>query len=267
MDLNRGHGTWQRVEPRGGVVIKLIAANVLFYILQLVLIRTSFTDLLSLQPHLVATRGYVWQIVSYMFLHDETNLLHIVLNMFIIWMFGRTLEDIWGSRRFLRFYFACGIGGALLSFLFAYNTKVLGASAAAYGILLAYGVLFPNQRLLLWFFLPIRARTLVIGLVIFEIFMGLSIQDGIAHFAHLGGMAAALLLLRKEYQLRRLGAYIAGLFSRIPLRISFDRDKDTRGNAEKVDSILDKIAEKGYENLTETEKRILEKYSDDSRDQ
>lgn len=249
--------------PGGGVVLKLIAVNVAVFIVQLALIRTAFTDLLALHPRLVLTRGYVWQLVTYMFLHGD--LFHIAINMFIIWMFGRTLEDIWGSRRFLRFYAACGLGGAVFSFVFAYNTAVIGASAAAYGILLAYGVLFPNQRLLLWFFLPIKARTLVIALVLVELVKGLSVSDGIAHFAHLGGMAAALLFLRGDYRLRRAGSFVSRLFSRFPVKISFDGDK-RRDDAEKVDSILDKIAEKGYENLTETERRILDRYSEDSRE-
>lgn len=262
MDFMRGNGSWRRIEPGAGVVLKLVAANVAVFLLQLVLFRTSFTDLLALHPRLVITRGYIWQIISYMFLHGDV--FHIAINMFIIWMFGRELERIWGSRRFLRFYLACGIGGAAFSFAFAYNTAVIGASAAAYGILLAYGILFPNQRLLLWFFLPIRARTLVIALVFIELVKGFSVSDGIAHFAHLGGMAAALVFLRREHQLRRFGSYVAGLFTRIPFRISFDADENRSRNAEKVDSILDKIAEKGYENLTETERRILERYSEDS---
>jgi membrane associated rhomboid family serine protease len=264
MDYGRGYGTWQRIEPGGGAVLKIVVANVAVFLLQLVLIRTSFTDLLALHPRLVVTRGYVWQIVTYMFLHG--GVFHIAINMFIIWMFGRTLEQVWGSRRFVLFYFACGLGGALFSFIFAYNATVIGASAAGYGILLAYAVLFPNQRLLLWFFLPIRARTLVIALVVIELVEGLTVSDGIAHFAHIGGMAAALIFLRDEYQLRRLRARISSAFSRFPIRFSFDRDEKPRDDTEKVNSILDKIAEKGYENLTEAERRILERYSDDSRD-
>ncbi|MDD3642728.1 MAG: rhomboid family intramembrane serine protease [Candidatus Krumholzibacteria bacterium] len=264
MDFGRGDGIWRRVEPGRGVIVKIVAANVAVFLLQLVLMRTSFTDLLALHPRLVLTRGYIWQIISYMFLHG--GVFHLAINMFIIWMFGRTLEDIWGSRRFLRFYFACGLGGAALSFVFALNTAVIGASAAAYGILLAYGVLFPNQQLLLWFFLPIRARTLVIALILIELFEGFSVNDGTAHFAHLGGMAAALIFLRREYQLRRFWAYIRGLAPGLPSWIRTGRGGSRGGDSGKVDSILDKIADKGYENLTEAERRILERYSEDRPD-
>ena len=153
-----------------------------------------------------------------------------------------------------------------MSFVFAFNTLVIGASAAAYGILLAFGVLFPNQRILLWFLFPVKARTLVIALAILELVKGLSVSDGIAHFAHLGGMAAALIFLRGEHRLRGLRSFFSDLAGRFPVRISFDRDAETEDSALKVDSILDKISKKGYENLTETEKRILERYADRSRE-
>jgi membrane associated rhomboid family serine protease len=251
--------------PGGGVVTKIIVANALVFLLQIILIRTPFDRFMALSPRLVLTRGYVWQLVTYMFLHGD--LFHLAINMFIIWMFGRTLEQVWGSSRFLKFYFACGIGGAVFSFVFAYGTAVIGASAAAYGILLAFGILFPNQQLLLWFILPVRARTLVIVLAILELIKGLSISDGIAHFAHLGGMAAALLLLRGDYQFRRLGRFFSGLVAKSPIKFSFDRNEGSGDyDTEKIDSILDKISEKGYENLSETEKRILEKYSEENDD-
>jgi membrane associated rhomboid family serine protease len=227
-------------------------------------------EYLALTPKLVLTRGYVWQMVSYMFLHYD--FWHIALNMFVIWMFGRTLEQIWGGQRFLIFYLACGIGGALFSFLFAYNTSVIGASAAAYGILLAFAILFPNQRLLLWFVLPIKARTLAIGLAVITLLLGIRGGGNIAHFAHLGGMAAALFMMRGEYQFRRLRNTVRNWLSKIPVKISFDRDEHGSSSngqppdMEKINSILDKISEKGYSNLSETERRILEKYSDEERD-
>lgn len=269
MNFYRGYTSQQTLGSRGGVIMKLVVANAAVFLLQQVLIQTPFTGFFALSPRLVVTRGHLWRIVTYMFLHGD--LMHIAINMFIIWMFGRTLEQIWGSARFLRFYFACGIGGAALSFVFAYNTLVIGASAAAYGILLAYGVLFPNQQILLWFFFPVRAKTLVIGLAILELVKGLSVSDGIAHFAHLGGMAAALILLRGERRLRGLRSFFSGLAERFPVRISLDREdgdkeQDDSDETRKVDSILDKISRKGYENLTETEKRILERYADQPRD-
>jgi membrane associated rhomboid family serine protease len=269
---NRNFSNFQR---RGNmldsVIVRLIIANVVVFIFQQLPVGMQISKYLMLTPKLVLTRGYVWQILTYMFLHDSF-IRHLGLNMFVIWMFGRTLEQVWGSSRFLRFYFACGLGGAVFSFIFAFNTPVLGASAAAYGILLAFAIMFPNQRLLLWFVFPVKARTLVIGLILLSLILGIRGTGNIAHFAHLGGMAAALIMMRGEYQFRHFRNFIRDRFSKIPVKISFDRNEQgpstgrKESSAEKIDSILDKISEKGYENLSETERHILEKYSEEERD-
>jgi membrane associated rhomboid family serine protease len=265
------HSGYQRQgKPLDSVIIRLIIANFAIFILQQLPIGVQVVRYLALTPRLVLARGYVWQMVTYMFLHDSL-IRHLGLNMFVIWMFGRTLEQVWGSTRFLKFYFACGLGGALFSFIFAYNNSVIGASAASYGILLAFAIMFPNQRLLLWFVIPVKARTVVIALVVISIVLGISGTGNIAHFAHLGGMAAALFMMRGEYQFRRLRNFVRDTLSKIPVKISLDREKQdpasgsTGSSAEKIDSILDKISEKGYENLSETERRILEKYSEEER--
>ncbi len=261
--------------PLDSVIVRIIIANAVMFILSWMPISRSLMGYLALTPKLVLTRGYVWQMVTYMFLHAD--FWHITLNMFVIWMFGRTLEQIWGGTRFLKFYIACGLGGAVFSFLFAYNTPVIGASAAAYGILLAFAVMFPNQRLLLWFVIPVKARNLAIGLAVLSLVLGIRGGGNIAHFAHLGGMAAALIMMRGEYQFRRFRNYISGKLSKIPVKVSFDGDsrdgesgKPSTGRQEsdmdKIDSILDTISDKGYENLSETERRILERYSEQERE-
>lgn len=268
---NRNFSNFQRRgNPLDSVIVRLIIANVVVFIFQQLPVGMQISKYLMLTPKLVLTRGYVWQVITYMFLHDSF-IRHLGLNMFVIWMFGRTLEQVWGSSRFLRFYFACGLGGAAFSFIFAYNTPVLGASAAAYGILLAFAIMFPNQRLLLWFVFPVKARTLVIGLILLSLILGIRGTGNIAHFAHLGGMAAALIMMRGEYQFRHFRNFIRDRFSKIPVKISFGRNEQgpstdrKESSAEKIDSILDKISEKGYENLSETERHILEKYSEEER--
>ncbi len=261
--------------PLDSVIVRIIIANAAMFILTWMPIGRPITAYLALTPKLVLTRGYVWQMVTYMFLHAD--FWHITLNMFVIWMFGRTLEQIWGGTRFLKFYLACGLGGAVFSFLFAYNTPVIGASAASYGILLAFAVMFPNQRLLLWFVIPVKARNLAIGLAILSLVMGIRGGGNIAHFAHLGGMAAALVMLRGEYQFRRFRNFISSRLPKIPVKVSFDGDRDDgerqeapagvqESDMDKIDSILDSISDKGYENLSETERRILEKYSELERE-
>ena len=268
---NRDYSSFQkRSKPLDSVIIRLIIANFVVFFLQQIPVGVLITDHLALTPRLVLTRGYVWQMLTYMFLHDSF-IRHLGLNMFVIWMFGRTLEQVWGGTRFLKFYFACGLGGAVFSFLFAYNTPVIGASAASYGILLAFAIMFPNQRLLLWFVIPVKARTVVIALIVISLVMGIRGTGNIAHFAHLGGMAAALIMMRGEYQFRRFRNFFRDALSKIPVKISLDRDEQgpaagrKESSVEKIDSILDKISEKGYENLSETERRILERYSEEER--
>jgi membrane associated rhomboid family serine protease len=148
----------------GSVVNQIILINVIIYVIEMILARTSFIEMFGLTPRLVVTKGYVWQIVTYMFLHG--GIWHIGLNMFIIWMFGTPLEGVWGSNRFLNYYLLCGLGGALLSFVFSFNTTIIGASGAGYGILLAYAVLFPYNEIYVWGLVPVRARTFVIFMII-----------------------------------------------------------------------------------------------------
>jgi len=176
------------------VVRQIVIVNVAVFILEIALNRTGFIDFFGLLPRLVVTKGYVWQLVTYMFLHG--GFWHLFLNMFIIYMFGSALEQVWGADRFLRYYFACGLGAAAFSFVFSFNTSVIGASGAGYGILLAYAILFPYAEVYIWGLFPVRARTLVIFLTIIEFVSGITGGDGIAHFAHLGGMAAGFLYLK-----------------------------------------------------------------------
>jgi membrane associated rhomboid family serine protease len=186
----------------GSVVNQIIVINVIIYVIQVILARSSFIDIFGLTPHVVLSRGYVWQLVTYMFLHGSPW--HLLLNMFIIWMFGTPLEGVWGSNRFLNYYIACGLGGALLRFLFSFNTTVIGASGAGYGILLAYAILFPYSEIYVWGLFPVRARTLVIFMIVIELVSGITGKDGVAHFAHLGGMGAGFIYLKSDRWMRRL---------------------------------------------------------------
>ena len=162
------------------------------------------------------------QLVTYMFMH--ANFQHIFFNMFAVWMFGRTLEHVLGSKRFLTYYMVCGIGAGLVQELVQYvqyamelshyenvNTGLaiipmaeflnmmttVGASGAVYGILLAFGMLFPESRMFVFPLpFPIKAKFFVIGYAVIELFSGFgSSGDGIAHFAHLGGMIFGFLLI------------------------------------------------------------------------
>ncbi len=136
----------------------------------------------------------VWQPLSYMFMH--ANLTHIVFNMFNLWMFGAAMENFWGTKRFLFYYLVCGIGAGLLYMLLPGLHVTVGASAAVYGLLLAFGMTFPNEYIYLYFLMPIKTKWFITGMIAIELLQGIFYSyDGIAHFAHLGGMLIGFLLI------------------------------------------------------------------------
>ena len=143
-----------------------------------------------------------WQLVTYGFLHSKTQLGHIFFNMFGLWMFGRDLERMMGPQRFLTYYMTCVIGAGIVQLIFAETQgavyPTLGASGGLFGILLAYGMAFPNRTVMLLFPpIPMPAKFFVIVYGLLELFLGFSgLAPGIAHFAHLGGMLFGFLLLR-----------------------------------------------------------------------
>lgn len=243
------------------IVSKIIAANVIVFLLQ-VIFRPQFTNIFALIPRDVVQNFYFWQPLTYMFLHG--GFFHLFFNMLMTWFLGSTLEAVWGDQKFLKYYLACGLGGALSMIVFNYNSMVVGASAAVFGLYVAYGILFPNNHVYLYFLFPIRAKYFVTFLALIQVAYGISGPSGIAYFAHLGGMATGLLFFRREIMhsgfWRRASGW-AGDYKKTR-RQEFEGQESA-----KIDSILDKIASKGYDNLTNTEKRILENYSRKQRDE
>ncbi len=164
----------------------------------------------------------LYQLFTYMFMHGGFE--HLFFNMFAVWMFGRVLEQVWGPRRFLFYYIVCGVGAGLIQELVQYiqyatvlsgydsvnmggnyvipmsdylnMMTTVGASGAIYAILLAFGMIFPNQPIYLYFLLPMKAKYFVMGYAVLELIFGMSQRgDGIAHFAHLGGMLFGFILI------------------------------------------------------------------------
>lgn len=204
------------------VTRNLLIINVLVFMATLVAQRYGFdpTDLFGLH-FFMASDFRIWQLVTYMFLHG--GFAHIFFNMFALWMFGRIMEQSWGSKRFLIFYFVCGIGAGLTQEIVQYIQYVtelsqyqqvnlgyttvpmstylnmlttVGASGAIYGILLGFGLTYPNERLFVFPLpVPIKAKYFVIGYAVIELLAGLGAGDNVAHFAHLGGMVFGYLLL------------------------------------------------------------------------
>ena len=240
----------------GTVVGKLIIANVAAFVLQL-LFRPYFDQLFALQPRAVVQNLYVWKLVSYMFLHG--GVWHLLFNMVVLFFFGSVLEMVWGARRFLQYYLVCGVGAGLLHMAVSYNSAVIGASGATYALLMAYAIMYPNQYVLLMFALPVKVKYLVVGITVFDLLMGIQGGDGIAHFAHLGGALTGLFFFRNEIR-RKIGVS-TGSKHKWKAFVHDRRERQADNESTNIDSILDKISAKGYENLTTTEKRILENYS------
>lgn len=189
----------------------LIFANCAIYILQLLFVDSTLFGrpiLLSfnLMPFDVLRRGEIWQLVTYMFLHASIG--HILFNMLTLWMFGAAVEQTWGTRRFLQYYFTCGIGAGVcvvfanLIFGDVYQ-RTIGASGAIYGVLLAFGMLFPDTEILLMFLFPIKAKFAV---MIFGAIAFLSSLEGggtVSNLAHLGGMLVGYIYIRSQFSSRR----------------------------------------------------------------
>ncbi len=219
----------------------------------------------------------VWQLVTYMFMHG--GLMHLVMNMLPLWMFGMELENDWGAKKFLTYYVICGIGAGLTNLfigpLFSSVGPTVGASGAIFGVLLAFGMLYPDRPVFMYFLLPMRARYFVVLYIILELMALRGPDDGIAHFAHLGGAAVGFLyilidrkdnfgkqLWRKTQQRFRTPEY-AERYSASPREEVSDAkyhdvgEDNNHVTQQHIDEILDKISQNGYQSLSEEEKRIL----------
>jgi membrane associated rhomboid family serine protease len=189
--------------PLSSAMKALIGANVAVFFLQLFV--PSITDTFGLVPFLTIRRLWIWQVVTYMFLHG--GLIHILFNMLALWMFGTELERTWGTRYFLKFYFVTGIGAGILTVLFSllpfdaseqlYRSNVIGASGAIYGLLLAYGMYFPDRPIYMYLLFPIPAKYFVIIMGAIAFYASLSnAGGGVANATHLGGLLVAYLYLK-----------------------------------------------------------------------
>lgn len=184
----------------------LLIVNVGVYLLYFFSARfgaSAIFDFFGLIPSQFV-RGAVWQVATYLFLHDPNGVAHILFNMLALWMFGADLERTWGTKRFLEFYFICGVGAGLCvvvaNFLASLaNSFTIGASGAIYGLLAAYAVLFPDRTIFFNFLFPIKAKyyALIIGAII--LLNSFAAPGGqVSHFAHLGGMVIGYLYLKTK---------------------------------------------------------------------
>ncbi len=197
------------------VTKNIIIINAIIWVAQFVLLRRGGVDLTQqFGLFFPASENFrIYQLVTYMFLHDPYSFSHVFFNMFAVFMFGRTLEHVWGPKRFLTYYMVTGIGAGLIQLLVIYlrasavippemfsmiGSVTVGASGAVFGILLAFGMLFPNAQLfIIPFPFPIKAKWFVIGYGLLELAFGVANRtgDNVAHFAHLGGMLFGIFMI------------------------------------------------------------------------
>ncbi len=226
-----------------------------------------FITLFSLFPALIVKLGWVWQVFTYMFLHG--GFFHIFFNMYALYLFGKPLEDRWGNREFLFFYMFSGVGAGIITF--AWNLfrnpfiPTIGASGAIFGVVLAFGLEFPDAMLLLFFFIPVRAKYAAFIFGGIELVMILTgTMQGIGHFTHLAGLLFGYIYyvwrIRGSYRVKKLrGNRVTSKRSGpgITKRFHLVKDRDKANVIAQARLIKRKLDDGTH--LTQSEERFLDK--------
>lgn len=240
----------------------LISVNFGIFVLQsLSQSEALFFPLFGLVPKSVWSERMIWQPFTYLFLHG--GIWHVLINMFVLWMFGSELERLWGRHEFLKFYFITGIGSGLVTMLFDLQsmTPIVGASGAVYGVLLAYGLTYPNRTVYLYGIIPIKSIWFVLGIGFIAFMSSFNNMSQISHMTHLSGMLIGYFMLKKSFhwsglwfQIRKktLEYRIQKEEKRISRQFQVERD---------INRILDKINQEGFDSLTDEEQERLYKGS------
>jgi membrane associated rhomboid family serine protease len=245
-------------------VLRLIIANVAIYVLTV--LRPPFMQFLSFVPALFLERP--WTIVTYMFAHDLLGVTHILFNMLSLFFFGPRLETELGGKHFLGLYFLSGIMGALLSVVFSPTSAIIGASGAAYGVMLGYAFFWPRDKIYVWGVLPVEVRVMVLIMTAMSLWGGFGpASDGIAHFAHLGGFVGGfvyLKMLKHTARLQQVQRQIVEPIARagdIQRWKAISRDRMHEVNRDEYDRIIAKLNTAGVANLSDEEKAFLDRFS------
>ncbi len=258
-------------------------------------IITKYFALLPIGGFTAATMGniaitwhfYPWQLITYQFMH--AGFFHIFFNMFILWMFGMEIENLWGSKKFLIFYLTTGVIGGLFQillspiFLGGLNAPTVGASGSIMGVMVAFAMLFPNRYIYIYFLIPVKVKYFIVFLVLIDIFAANG-GGNIAHFVHIGGALYGFLYMMFTNQgsvsFRNIFGGSSSSYSNYSnvsnkfknISNPFKKKKDDVEDAtyydvtdsdehqvsqKEIDAILDKISRSGYQNLSEKEKKIL----------
>ena len=242
----------------------LISINFVIYVLQSLAGKEDiFFRLFGLVPNVFISELMLWQPFTYMFFHapyySSVGISHILLNMLGLWVFGKELEQAWGKSKFLKYYFLTGIGSGLITYLFQINSDnpVIGASGAVYGILLAYGISFPNRMLYIWGLIPIRSIWLVVIMGSIAFFGLLGRADGISHVTHISGMFIGYILLKKKWQLADIIFAMRKKTVEFQVQRKEDRALKKKSINRDIDMILEKIKEVGFSGLSNEEQSKL----------
>jgi membrane associated rhomboid family serine protease len=235
------------------------------------------TDWLDLDPNKTVKKGQVWRLITHAFCHDRTNLFHILFNMLFLYWFGREVEALYGSREFLLFYLAAAVIAGLayiaLDFYLGVSVPALGASGAVMAVTMLFTLHYPRHVILLFFILPLQMRWVMALFLVWDLhpvllmLSGENVHTGIAHAAHLGGLAFGYLYYRFQWRLDRLSVRVPTIVRRSTaprprLRIAPGTTPEPDAAGDRVDQILAKISRTGQESLTTEERTILQAESE-----
>jgi len=232
----------------------------------LIIINTVMFILRTIFPQITTVFGLtssrvlplIWQPITYMFMHGD--LFHVLINMVVLWMFGTELETLWGRKPFLKFYFITGVGSGLVWLLFNLGNPyavLIGASGAIYGILLAYGLMFPNRTIYLYFLIPIKVKWFVLILGGLAFFSSWQPGGNISHMTHLSGMIIGYIYLNKDSRWKQIRLGLRQLYVNISgARKKARNEKDVHFQVQ-IDQILEKISKDGYHSLSKEDQEML----------
>lgn len=256
------------------MVKRLLIINALVFGFTMLAGQSFTREWLAFRPDHALTR--FWGAFTYMFVHG--GFWHLFMNMLVLFFFGPPLEARWGAREFLRFYLVAGLGGAALSLLIA-QSPVVGASAAIYGVMLAFAMNWPNAPIYIWGIFPVKAKWLVGFFFLLSVFGTVDPSgSSTAHFAHLGGLVAAFIYLKADWRPRaalkrsrsrgggtpRPLAIVPREVARAREASKAERPLETREESrllDEVDRVLDKISAEGMSSLTGEERALLDEVS------
>ncbi|MFH1313454.1 MAG: rhomboid family intramembrane serine protease [Candidatus Eisenbacteria bacterium] len=243
------------------VVRWLLIFNVAIFVLQHVFLN-RYLNVLGLVPSAFLGRGFIWQIVTYMFFHG--SVLHILFNMLFLWMMGSEIERLWGGREFLKYYLITGGGAGLVNVLVQPRSSIptIGASGAIFGLIIAFAMAFPDREILLYFLIRIKAKYFAVLVGVLELVaLFLMPSAPIARFAHLGGLLVGFVYLRRTHLGQPVKRKISQWHQEASV-LAHKREAEEQAKREaEVDRILDKINKQGISSLSDIERQFLESQS------